>query len=1851
MSKPHDYTSTENRVAIIGMACRLPGAANVGEFWANLQRGAESLTTFKDDELLASGVAPALVRSPNYVKSRGIIGGADEFDASFFGFTPRDAELIDPQHRVFLECAWHALEDGGYVPGQTEARIAVFGGVGTNWHLGDASRHPDVKKFASAASVVVSNDKDYLTTRVSYKLDLTGPSVNVQSACSTSLVATSLGVNSLLAYQCDLALAGGATIEIPEKKGYLYQEGGMESPDGHCRPFDANAKGTVFSRGAGVVLLKRLDDAIRDRDNIYAVILAGATNNDGSLKAGFTAPSVKGQVEVAVEALEGAGVSADSLSFVEAHGTATPVGDPIEVASLTQVFRNYTERKQFCALGSVKGNIGHTDVASGAAGLIKTALALKFGKLPASLNFASPNPQIDFPNSPFFVNTVWRDLPRNGAPLRALINSFGVGGTNACLVLEEPPMAVAAARRTGNVLLLSAKTETALDALTATIKSHIEHHPDLDTNDLAYTSQVGRKPFSHRRYVGFVGREDLLSRLGNKAEGGMNHSVAGPGNLPVVFGFPGQGNQFVGMGADLYRTEPVYRDAVDECAQVLGPLLGLDLRDVMFARGFPAGSAAQLLNQTYITQPALFVTSFAMAKLWMSWGIQPSAMIGHSVGEYVAACLAGVFSLADALTAVARRGQLIQALPGGSMLAVLVPEKLVAPFLTGGIAVAAVNGPQLTVVAGPTTEIAALEERLQHEKIFSKRLDTSHAFHSSMMDPVLPEFAKTLETMRLSAPSVRIASTVTGQWLTSEEATHPDYWVQHVRRPVRFSDAFQTLIADATPCIFIECGPGHSLASAAKHHLNASSPQIVIGSMRAPTDPGSDIDAAMNAVGSIWAVGGAIGWNAFYGAGQPRRVSMPGYPFERQKFALDFSKIQSASPAPVAEGKKPDIGEWFYLPSWKRTSNADLLGARPTGAISNGPQCWLLFDDKLGLADHVADLLEATGNEVIRVRAGREFVRLDEHRFVIRPGAKADYAELLSALKGAGLKPRRVVHLWNLDSTSGPPSIADADRVTSLAFYSPLYLQQAFITQNLIEDLRFIVVANGVFDVAGEGVQCPAKALGLGPCRVIGKELPMVRARFVDVAVPADALSARALAKSLILETQLETEETVAAYRHGYRWTEIFERVYLNASPGLESQLRDGGVYLITGGVSGLGLFFAQQIAKSVRASLILTYRSPLPERTEWQSWLDDHPGDNATSRKLGALLDLEAAGAQVMALQGDVADRDAMEQVVRAAEERFGRINGVIHSAGLAGGGVISLKTFEMAEDVLDAKVKGTLVLDELFHGSDVDFLLLFSSVTSILGEAGRVDYCAGNCFMDAMANYRTVDGKDRVRSINWGPWGEFGMAARWEETKAQRATVRMKAISAADGNRLQLVGRDATQELYDVRLDPDADWFINSHFVFGLPTVVGTTFPELIYEFALMNRPGCVPVIENAYFMSPLMFEPGSTKRLRLFIREQQGRFRFSFKSQLTERDASQDVWQEHFMGEVRFDGMADVAAVDMPELFDRFTRGIDYRPFHVNEPDDKAPVLVLGERWDIRTEVRLGDGEWLARVELPERFTEDLERHAFHPAITDVALASTIDLLSSVYLPSGYKRIQFSRRYPRTVWSHIRLSGPYAPGAETVAFDVRILDDEGNELATIERYTMKKVSAARPAATTTKRVADKLAARPKDILPDEGASALDRILSAPFLPQVIVSTSDFYKLIEEEKPAAKAVESTEEAGAAKPAAGYSRPSLSTPYEEPANEVEKAIAAIWQGILGIDRIGANDDFTELGGNSLLVVQTVANTADTFQIDLPMEAFYQNPTVRSLADVVVERLVSMASTDTLEGLVSSLEGTYVGPS
>ena len=901
-------------IAIIGMAGRFPGAASVEELWANLIAGKESISFFSDQELVESGLDPAeMRRRGHYVAARGVLEDADCFDAAFFGIHPKEAEVMDPQQRVFLETCWAALECAGYPPGHMRGAVGVFGGATYNtYHQHALVRRPDLIELVGSDLVMFSNEKDYLTTRVAYKLGLKGPALNISTACSTSLVAVCQAHQSLLTYQCDVALAGGVSVTVPQKRGYFHDEGNIGSADGHTRSFDAQASGTAFGNGVAVVVLKRLEDAVKDGDRIYAVIKGAALNNDGSQRVSFGAPGVEGQSEVIAMAHALAGVDPETITCVEAHGTATPLGDPIEVAALTKAFRLGTEAKQYCALGSIKSNLGHMDVAAGVTGLIKMALSLHHGVIPASLHFTKPNPKLDLENSPFYVNATlqnWKTKP--GVPRRAGVSSFGTGGTNAHVVLEEAPeVPPSGPSRLWQLLPISAKTPEALDRATSNLsaylksiaQNHVASEADRELADAAFTLQTGRSEFIHRRIVACRDAADgaaALEACDPKRVFTHRQELTEP---PIVFMFPGQGAQYPGMGAELYRTEPLFRTEVDHCAEVLQPILMTDLRQVMFPAAGGEKESDALLVQTRFTQPALFVIEYALAKLWMSWGIKPAAMIGHSVGEYVAGCLAGVFSLDDALTLVARRGALVQAQPGGAMLAIRLPEKDVLPLLPEGVAIAAINSPNLCVASGPYEAVGSLEKQLEDKGVKVRHLHTSHAFHSEMMDAVLEPFTALLRKVKLAPPSIPYVSNVSARWITTQEAEAPEYWAGHVRQTVRFADGIAELMKDPRQ-VLLEVGPGHTLCTLARQHPAKQAEQGVFASL--PLAGDQELRGLSETLGRLWMIGVAVDWQGYYANEQRRRTVLPTYPFERKRYWPDViqnAKITGpfkASPVPV----------------------------------------------------------------------------------------------------------------------------------------------------------------------------------------------------------------------------------------------------------------------------------------------------------------------------------------------------------------------------------------------------------------------------------------------------------------------------------------------------------------------------------------------------------------------------------------------------------------------------------------------------------------------------------------------------------------------------------------------------------------------------------------------------------------------------------------------------------------------------------------------------------------------------------------------------------------------------------------
>jgi acyl transferase domain-containing protein len=897
------------RVAVVGLAARFPGARSVDELWRNLRDGVESISYFTPEEL-AGSVDPLLLADPRYVRAKGMLPDADLFDAAFFGFTPREAEQMDPQHRIFLECAWEALEDAGCDSRRSGGRTGVYAGSGPNAYLiFNLLPHREIAA-AGALHLLLLNDRDFLASRTSYKLGLTGPSLAVQTACSTSLVAIHLACQALLTGECDLALAGGVSVSPPLAGGYLYQEGSILSPDGHCRAFDAAAAGSVDANGCGVVALKRLDDALADGDRIHAVVRGSAVTNDGPGRVGFTAPGVDGQAAAISEALLLADVDPDTIGFVQAHGSGTALGDPIEVEALTRAFRRAGARRTgACAIGSVKTNLGHTSAAAGVAGFLAATLALTHKTLPPSLHFERPNPRIDFAASPFYVCTETTPWQTGGAPRRAGVSSFGLGGTNAHVVLEEAPAPEPSEppTRQPQLLVLSARTPEALSTATSRLADHLAL-PGGHLADTAWTLQTGRRAFEHRRFVVARDLASAAEALRDPART-VTDRCEGDGRRAVVFLFPGLGDQAVDMAREIYETEPFFREQVDLCATKLAPHLGCDLREVLFAPGpwspdaAPArqetdlrallrrpsreeGSAAARLDQTAFAQPACFVVEYALAQLLMEWGIQPEAMIGYSIGEYVAACLAGALSLDDALALVARRAQLIQELPPGAMLAVPLAEEEIRPLLDGGLSLCATNGPSFCVVGGPEDAVALLEARLAGRGASCLRLQTTHAFHSAMMEPAAGPLTSLAAGVATRAPGIPYLSNVTGTWITPKDLTDPAYWARHMRGTVRFAEGLAEVLREPGRA-FLEIGPGGTLGTLVRQHPDSSATAVTVPTLRRTGGSGSDLDDLVAAVGRLWAAGAEIDWERFQGGARRHRVTLPTYPFERRRFWID----------------------------------------------------------------------------------------------------------------------------------------------------------------------------------------------------------------------------------------------------------------------------------------------------------------------------------------------------------------------------------------------------------------------------------------------------------------------------------------------------------------------------------------------------------------------------------------------------------------------------------------------------------------------------------------------------------------------------------------------------------------------------------------------------------------------------------------------------------------------------------------------------------------------------------------------------------------------------------------------------
>ena len=1724
-----------NDIAIIGMAGRFPGARNLDEYWRNLRDGVDSIRRLGDDELKNAGVSAADLQDPSYVRACPVLEGVDQFDASFFGFNPRDAAVMDPAHRLFLEVAWESMESASRTGSAEEGPIGVFAGSGAPYYLMDHVR-PNSALMRSMGEFLArhtNNDMNFLATRVSYEMDLRGPSVNVQTACSSALVAVHMACESIRRGECRMALAGGATVLIPDRQGYLYQEGEIMSPDGRCRPFDKASAGTVFGSGTGCVVLKRLSEALDDGDCILAVIKGSAINNDGARRAGYLAPGVDGQSAVVSLALDAAGVPAECISYIEAHGTGTSVGDPIEIAALNQAFKSRTDRRGFCAVASVKSNIGHLGEAAGIASLIKAVLAIKHRQLPPSLGFEAPNPQIDFDDSPFFVNERLRPWSSEN-PLRCGVTALGAGGTNCHVILEEPPAPLPAeGARDTHLIVLSARTAEALERARENLAAAIDEEGAINLGDASWSLAVGRRPMPHRCAVVGRDRSTIVSAL--RADSGSKTltSVADEAARSVVFMFPGGGAQFSRMGVELYEKEPAYRKAVAECLAVINPRLGQPLESLLFAGVENASSASRELERPSLTLPALFTTSYALATLFRTWGIEASAYVGHSMGEYVAACLSGVMTLDQALCLVMLRGRLFEATPKGGMLSVALSEPALRAVLPDGLSIAVVNAPEMCVASGPVELIESFQRTLAEQEIDCTRIRIDVAAHSSMLDPILKEFSNFCRTIDFRPPKIPFVSNVSGRWITPAEAVDPDYWVRHLRSTVRFADCLGTIAQDVPDCVLLEVGPGRTLSTLAG--AQSTPARFAYSSMGRAEENANDLANALVVVGRLWLAGVPIDWTAFFDGQLLSRIPLPTYSWDHKRFWIE-PPVPAALPTAIAY--QPDtrrsLEDWFARPTWRQ--------ALPPEPLKTESARVLFFVDQTGLSDAVVARLVAAGRRVLTVSPGTAWMQRGD-TFVVRPGAFEDYQLLMRAVATDGGLPPVVVHAWSVTGNAGDVAL---DEILERGFHSLHCFAQALSSEDVDTPSVLTVLTSNLQRIGGESSIDPGKALVLGPARVMPNEFPHIRSRSVDVSLPPATAQLQALGALIAAEVVSEPSETTVAYRGQDRFELELACLQL---PNLTSRLRRGGVYLITGGFGGLGYTLAKHLAARHAAKLILVGRNTR--------------GIRAST----CVAALKALGSEVDVVQADVTDAVAMRSAVEQARQRFGSLNGIFHAAGVLGDSLMSLKSRQDALEVIAPKVQGTLALAAAVEGVPLDVFVLFSSISSRAGLPGQADYTAANAFLDAFAQSRNASDGTFTVAVNWSAWRDAGMAAN--------IVAGSSAVgSGADAELHPILGRrlwaGTYAELYGANLSAESSWVLGEHRLRGGRCLMpGTGYVELV-RAAFAACMGAGPVeIRDLTFVSAFVVPDKVGRDLRVHVaRNSQGESKVAIAGRAILADGS-DVWQEHVTATVVQHERVPEPALDIVAL--RARCGAREELFG---PMQQSVHMDFGRRWKNLVSIRYGKAEAVVQLELQPEFAPDLGIYELHPALLDMAtgrceaLFEGFDPTSDFYVPLSYTRLRMFAPLTARLFSHVRLAPSDFDPKELLVFNVTITDEDGRVLVQVDDFVMARVTdvaglqnpVPRLGAHKEEAIFNPPAA-PGHLPPmvrllegaiglDEGMEVIERILAGPNVAQLYVTPVPADELIRQLRspPAVREPERSESAAEATVAVADTEATLST-------------------------------------------------------------------------------------------------------
>ena len=1866
---------SQNDIAIIGMAAHLPGAPDPSTYWSNLRTGVESVRSISEDQLIEAGVRPDVMRRPGYVRLAATLAGVFDFDAEFFGLSPKEAAIMDPQHRHFLMTTWEAIEDAGHPPESFDGAIGVFAGSGMASYfaqniLGNRDLVRDVGLFLLRHT---GNDKDFLSTRASYLFNLTGPSINVQTACSTSLVATHLGVQHLLSGECDMALVGGVSIEIPHGRGYQYEEGEILSPDGHCRPFDHRSAGTVFGSGCGVVALRRIEDAVADGDQIYAVIKGTAVNNDGAQKVGYLAPSVEGQAACIAEALAVADVGADSVDYVECHGTGTPMGDPIEVAALTQAFRGSTDRTGYCRIGSVKSNIGHLDTAAGVASLIKVALSLHHRELPASLNFERNNPSLALETSPFVVNSTLTEWTTALAtPRRAGVNSLGVGGTNAFVVLEEaaPRSAAAGAGDRWRLLTITGRNRAALDANTARLATHLEAHPELDLADVAYTLQVGRHHFAERRVVAVRDREEAIALLATMDPRRVFSHTATGGERTLVFMFPGGGTQHAGMGADLYGIEPEFTRWVDEGLRILEQRHSLDLRSMLFPDDHAREASTVLLSAMGNQLPLIFIIEYAMSQLLIDRGLEPSAMIGHSLGENTAACVAGTISFEDALGLVVLRGKLMDRVPGAALSVSLPPDELVGVLDELDLDLAVVNSPDLCVVSGATGRLDELEERLRSDGVDTARINVSTPVHSRLLEPVLDEFRAYMESIELRVPRVLWVSNRTGSWITPEEATDPEYWVAHIRNTVDFAGCVATLAADPS-LVLLEVGPGKSLCSLARSHPDLKTSMATIPTMRHPDEAIDDNAALQTALGRVWTVGGSLDIARNFDDGNRKRVGLPTYAFQTQRFIIEPSTGRDDDMEADETPGRDEEARWFWKPVWK---SQDVDEAVPTGLS------WVVFLDSEVIGREVVDRLRQRGDTVVAVRCGDSFQMISHDEYVIAPElGLPTYESLMKELVRLGRLPDRIAHLALVSDSerSFRPGSSFFHRNQELGFQSLVFLAQAWSAAGLQRPMHLAVATVGVQRVLDtDAPTWPEQSTVLGPTMVIPRELVDVTASSFDLD-PADlepprrlgaawdgfrasAFATRARGRvagngarvhaptrrevaldAIVSELLAPAANHLVALRGDRRFVQDIRRM---SAPDGAIRLRRGGVVVITGGLGGLGITVAQALFEEVGARLALMSRSPMPSREVWDELLARLGAEHPTAVRIAAVRSLEAQGAQVLLVHGDVTDFEQTRSSLAAVRVRFGGIDAVVHAAGVVDDALMVTKPQADMEDVLAPKVYGTLVMEELTRDDDLDLFAVFSSTSTVTAPMGQVDYVAANAFLNAFATARRAAGHDHVISVNWGVWSEVGMAAESVAPEALSDDVVVRSPSVHPLFIERSTDRNGVVTLIS-EWPTETTWFLHDHRTAnGDALMPGSGYLELargaLTEIGF-DRPF---EIRNLTFIRPLAAADGDRLVVRTVLSPTEEGYTIVVSERVLvsappsedESATGQQGWRRAAEAKLLLYRQSDLESVDIEAW-----RVATHRS---NQRLRQREHLCFGPRWDVMGEVRFGDGFAVADLSLQTEFSGDVDEFGLHPALVDLGTGFAMDLIpgytgDQLWVPVDYRRIRILGPLPSSIVSMVSLRPGGSESTGFASFDVRLCSANGVVLVEVEAFTIKRLQRPLDVGTQRRVLPNELESDPANssrqasqselafrhnldqgIRPQEGKRIFLKML-APEVDAVVYASS--LDLLALRSQTASIAAAQLRSVSVDTSAVFGRPDLDTEFVAPRNDIEENLVAMWQELLGIGQIGVRDDFFDLGGHSLIAVRLFARVKRVFSVEFPISVLFEASTIEACAQLI----------------------------